>query len=77
MDVPPETDKRWKEIITAKVKPQFDFLAVKIFLVRATIEVNRDSSSSRVEELAVELRELFAKNAQLTSVQKDIGKIFG
>ncbi|MCM2324512.1 MAG: hypothetical protein NDJ90_14735 [Oligoflexia bacterium] len=77
MNLPPATDPRWGEIITGKSKYPFDFLAAKIFVARASMDVVRDSSPTNVQQLCGELRELFSTNSRLASVKRDLQRIFG
>jgi hypothetical protein len=77
MDVPGADNQAWKDIVTGTRKFTFDFLAAKIFMGRVMLRLQSDSSPEMVSKCAGELREVFAKNAQLPMVQQDIKKIFG
>jgi hypothetical protein len=76
MDIPPATATGWQEVIVGTSKPNFEFLAAKIFLMRTSMILQRDSSPPTLKTLAQEFRDLFVKNASNPSAQRDIGKIF-
>jgi hypothetical protein len=77
MLLPPVSDRRWRDVVTGTVQYDFDFLAIKIFLGRISINLMRDSSEASIAGCVEELRHLLAKNANLPSAQRDIAKIFG
>jgi hypothetical protein len=77
MDVPPVSHPAWKNIVSGKVQHQFEFLAIKFLLGYLTLQVKRDSSPQIVQKCAQELHDIFVRNVDLISVQRDLTKIFG
>jgi hypothetical protein len=77
MDVPPVSHPAWKNVVSDKGNYQFEFLATKFLLGYLTLQVKRDSSPQVVQKCAQELHDIFARNVDLISVQRDLIKIFG
>jgi hypothetical protein len=77
MDVPPVSHPAWKNVVSGKGNHQFEFLATKFLLGYLTLQVKRDSSPQVVQKCAQELHDIFARNVDLISVQRDLIKIFG
>jgi hypothetical protein len=76
MVVPPATDPHWAHLVQGKLQVQFEFLAVKVMLGRVLATVRADPSPATVTRNAADVREMFAKNAHLPSMQRDLEKIF-
>jgi hypothetical protein len=76
MDVPPISHPAWSDIVSGKVKYQFDCLAVKMVLGWLTAQVKNTPSSRTIQRCAEELHNVFARNANLPSAQRDLRKIF-
>ena len=77
MSVPPASDKVWMDIVTGRTQYDFDFLAAKMVVGRLRTVIQQDPSTGTVQRCAEELRDVFAKNVNLSKVQKDLEKIFG
>ncbi|MFZ5910147.1 MAG: DUF6976 family protein [Chloroflexota bacterium] len=77
MDVPPVSHPAWKEIVSGEKRRQFEFLATNLLLGYLTLQVKRNSSPEIVQKCAQELHDIFVRNADLGSVQRDLIKIFG
>ena len=77
MDVPPSSHPAWNEIVTGKTSYQFDFLAIKFLLGYLSLQVKRDPSPETIQRSAQEFHDIFVRNADLMSVQRDLTKIFG
>jgi hypothetical protein len=77
MNVPPAFHPLWSDIATGRIKPDFDFLPAKIIVGNISRRLAKDQSSANLGNCASELREIFAQNADLPKVQKDLMKIFG
>lgn len=73
MSVPPVTHSVWKDIVVGRVRPEFGFLAIRILLGRLLPAAQREPA--RVPQLAQELHALFAANAHLPSVQRDLATL--
>jgi hypothetical protein len=77
MDVPPVSHPAWKNIVSGKERHQFEFLATNLLLGYLALQVKRNSSPDVVRKCAQELHDIFARNADLVSVERDLIKIFG
>lgn len=77
MDVPPISHPAWSNIVTGKASYQFEFLAIKFLLGYLSLQVKRDPSPQTIQRSAQELHDIFVRNADLASVQRDLTKIFG
>ena len=76
MDVPGADRQEWKDVVTCRVRHNFEFLAAKILMGRIILQLQDDASPDTIAKQASALRELFAKNIQLPLVQRDVNKIF-
>jgi hypothetical protein len=77
MDVPPVSHPAWKNIVSGKERHHFEFLATNLLLGYLSLQVRRDSSPDVLQRCAQELHDIFVRNADLVSVERDIVKIFG
>lgn len=77
MDVPPVSHPAWKNIVSGRDQHHFEFLATKFLLGYLTLQIKRDASPQFVQKCAQELHDIFARNVDLASVQRDLIKIFG
>ena len=77
MDVPPVSHPAWKNIVSGKERHQFEFLATNLLLGYLALQVKRDSSPQIVQKCAQEFHDIFVRNADLISVQRDLTKVFG
>jgi|KBSSwiStaDraftv2_1062776.scaffolds.fasta_scaffold211421_2 hypothetical protein len=77
MDVPPVSHPAWKNIVSGKERHQFDFLATNLLLGYLALQVKRDSSPEIIQKGAQDLHDIFVRNADLVSVQRDLLKVFG
>lgn len=77
MKVPPANHTLWSDIVSGKVKFNFDFLAAKILQSTLARELAKNPSAANLMKCAHEFRELFAQNADLPSAQRDLKNIFG
>lgn len=74
--VPPATDPVWRSVVTGKSKYALDFLAAKIMLGRLALQIQKDPSAENIAECARTLRDVYAENTNLPSVQKDLDLMF-
>jgi hypothetical protein len=74
--VPPASHPGWSELVAGRKKPALAYLAAKIFIGRKSVQL-QGAAPEAVRAAAVELRELFAQNAECRSVQQDLQTIFG
>ena len=77
MNVPPASHPMWSDIATGKVIPDFEFLPARIIVGTISRRLAKDQSLANLGNCAGELREIFAQNADLPKVKKDLMKIFG
>ena len=77
MDVPPVSHPGWKNIVSGRERHHFEFLATNLLLGYLSLQVKRDSSPQIVQKCAQEFHDIFVRNADLASVQRDLIKIFG
>ena len=77
MDVPPISHPAWTNIVSGKSRYQFKFLATKFLMGYLSLRVERDSSPQTIQRSAQELHDIFTRNADLPSVQRDLTQIFG
>lgn len=76
MDVPPVSHPAWRNLILGKNRYQFEFLATKFLLGYLSRQAEKDTSPQTVERCAQDLHDIFARNADLSSVQRDLAQIF-
>ena len=77
MDVPPISHPAWKNIVSGKNRYQFKFLGTQFLMRYLSLRVEKDSSSETIQSSAQELHDIFVRNADLPSVQRDLFQIFG
>ncbi len=76
--VPPATHPTWSKLLTGETKYRPAFLAARMFIVRASMELRSSGGKPEtVRKCAEHLRELFMQNADCDSVQRDLAKLFG
>lgn len=73
MALPTNNNKVWSDLITGSKVVNFEFLAVKIFL--GTAQRNYKTNPDSLQKSALELFQLFEKNQNLPTAQKDIAKL--
>jgi hypothetical protein len=76
MEIPPISHPAWREIVTGKTQYQFEFLGVKLLLGFLSTQIRRDSSPETIQRSIVDLHNVFARNADVHSVQNDLRRIF-
>ena len=77
MDVPPVSHPAWSNLVLGQARYQFEFLATKFLLGYLLRQAEKDPSPQTVQRCAQELHDIFARNADLSSVQRDLVQIFG
>lgn len=75
MDIPPQEDHIWNDIVCEKRQFAFECLSVKILQGTLARSIAKDPSPVNIDRCARTLRELFAENAAHPSIQKDLEKI--
>jgi hypothetical protein len=73
--IPGVRDHIWKEIITGKETIGFEFLAANILTRRIRELYINEPSVENLQRYILQLRELFVRNSEIPSAQKDIDKI--
>jgi hypothetical protein len=76
MDVPPVSHPIWSNLVLGKTRHQFEFLATKFLLGYLLRQAEKDPSPQMVQRCAQELHDIFVRNADLNSVQRDLVQIF-
>jgi hypothetical protein len=77
LSVPPANDPVWRDIVSGKRTFQLDFVAAKILLGHLGVKVRHRGDPGVIREGARELHDIFARNVQMPSVQRDLAKILG
>jgi hypothetical protein len=77
MGFTPTVEPIWRDIVTGKVKVDFEFLAAKILQSTLTRTYAKDPTAEKLEKCARDLRDLFSQNADLPVVQRDLQKVLG
>lgn len=77
MDVPSADHPGWRAVLTREVRHDLDFFAAKILLGWLLLKVENDPTGVQLDDCARTLQHLFAQNAGLPCVQRDLALIFG
>jgi len=75
LSVPSANDPIWTDIVSGKRTFQFDFVAAKILMGHLKVKIRHRNEPAVVQEGARELHDVFARNVQMPSVQRDLAKI--
>jgi len=73
--IPDLRNPRWTDVLQGRHTPQFEFIGARMLLVRLRMVLTRDPSPGSLVRCCIELRELFAHNIGLQSVQNDLKKL--
>jgi predicted regulator of Ras-like GTPase activity (Roadblock/LC7/MglB family) len=75
--IPPADHPRWIALVTGKVQFKPSFLAARMFLASARLEVGKSGANPElIRKYAAGLRDMFAENADSPSVRQDLAKVF-
>ena len=77
LEIPPISSSVWTDLVTGKIKPQFEFMALKIKLGTLTRKLTSENSPEDIAEAATEIREIFVQNINLPKIQNDLNKLMG
>jgi hypothetical protein len=77
MEFSPTVEPIWRDIVTGKVKVEFEFLAAKILQSTLMRSYTKDPTAEKLEKCAGDLRDLFFQNSDLPVVQRDLKKVLG
>ena len=72
MNIPPPTHAVWSELLTGKRKVEFEFLAARMLIVGLRMSLTSKKNPIALQEAAKKLQGVFALNATLPVVQRDI-----
>ncbi len=75
VDIPPKTDKRWREIVLGEYHIQPKLLALKLMICHLNYEVRNSKSEITMEKCINELYNVFHDNPRM--VFEDVRRIFG
>jgi uncharacterized membrane protein len=73
--IPPQSDPRWRELVTGAVKPAFSNLGLRFLMTRLTSSTGRDGSAANVEKCAADVHAFFVKYC--AAVAQDLAKLEG
>ena len=73
-DIPPLTDPVWRALVSGTQPVPFESLSVRVLLTSIR---RRSRDPDTAAKCALELRELFVKNAHFPSIQNDLKKLIG
>ena len=73
----PKVEPVWQDLISGKKNIEFEFLAAKILLGTLTRNFRKNPQPEKLEQCALELRELFLQNTDLPSARNDLKKVLG
>lgn len=76
MEVPPNTDSRWEDVVTGRKRFPLKFLAAKILLGRWLRSLSADPSPERAIRAACELHAIYIKNTDNPSAREDLQTMF-
>ena len=76
MDIPPNTNARWEEVVTGEKRFPLKFLAAKILLGRWLRSLSADSTPERISQAARELHAIYIKNVDNPSAKEDLETMF-
>jgi len=68
-------EKLWTDLLTEKIKPELQSLALKVLLSRLIVEVRTKKTNDVTNHCLKELKDFYSKNIQLPSLQKDLQMI--
>jgi hypothetical protein len=77
MNIPAASDPKWRDVITGKLKPQFEFMGINVLVCRVVLSAASNPSPDNISKGIAELRSMFEKNIAIPKVQSDLKKIFG
>jgi hypothetical protein len=77
MEIPNASNPIWLKVVSGEIKPNVQFLAIKILLNKLVTTYRYDSSYFTTQSSIEELRKLFADNIRIPKVQNDLTEIFG
>ena len=75
MNIPPANAPIWRDIITGKVKYNFEYLAAKLLLGTLSRTLDQDPSPANLDKCCETLRDLFVCNTDQPLVQNDLKTI--
>jgi hypothetical protein len=74
--IPPESDWRWREVLTGTRDVAFEYLAIRMFVTAARLEAARDTTGATLARKCGEFRNLLVASARHPKVQADLRRIF-
>ncbi len=73
--MPSVDDPIWRDVVSGRVRPQFEHLGLQIFMGRTRMVT--DGAPQEVDRLARELHQFFVANQHHPKVQRDFARIRG
>jgi len=77
MRLPPSSATVWADVITGKVKYDFECFPLQIMLVKLQLNYYCNPNPERLGHCVDLLRTMLEKNANLPSAKRDLQKMFG
>jgi hypothetical protein len=77
MDVSPTVEPIWRDIVSGKVRVDFEFLAANILQSTLARTYAKDPTAEKLGKCSRDLRDLFFQNAELPAVRRDLRKVLG
>jgi hypothetical protein len=68
-------DKLWTDLLTEKIKPELQSLALKVLLSRLIVEIKTKKTADVSSRCLNELKDFSLRNSNLPSLQKDLQMI--
>lgn len=75
MEIPNISNDVLAAVVQGKINCEFDFLALKILLLRLRLKVSQDPSPTTLQACIAELKALFVKFAKIPVLHNDLAKI--
>jgi hypothetical protein len=76
--LPPKSDPRWVTLVTGKSSKPLKLLALKLMLMRMSMDTKKDPSSAGIAKNVDELHGYFTKNfAKNAQILEDTATLFG
>ena len=72
--IPPAYDHRWVDLVTGKISPKWELLALQMLMFRVVSSIKKDPSPKNIDKCIQDVRTYMEKNIKIA--QSDIANIF-
>lgn len=76
MNIPAPSDPRWTELISGKLKCEFELLGTKIIIGRVGIVYKLNPTQETMKKCIDDLINFFVQNQKIPKAQTDLARIF-